>query len=60
MKREGIHKKSSDNNLNIHKEINREEASAKDKELHTEFIIKEEPEDDKWITQFKDKLEGII
>ena len=37
-------KKDSDSNSR-HNEINKEEAFAKDEVLHTEFIIKEEPED---------------
>ena len=46
-KHEQIHRKNSDSNLNIHSDINREEAFVKDEELHTELIIKEEPEDEK-------------
>ena len=47
MKHVQVHKNNSDINLNVHSDINKEEAFAKDEELHSELIIKEEPEDEK-------------
>jgi len=44
-KHKQIHKKNSDSNF--HCDINKEEAFAEDGELHSELIIKEEPEDEK-------------